>query len=97
MAKAYIWIPTCDWAMAPSLVCSAKPTDRRDLFVITITHPNTKNVLFTQRIRASSFVDALSKAKSIKQEQLAHIKTEFEEIKFIPRPKKGKFTLKTKK
>lgn len=97
MSKAYIWIPESEWAMAPSLIVSAKPTERKDLFEISIRHPNTREVLFTQRIKAKSFDEALTKAKEIKKEQCSHIKTAYEEIKIIPRPKKGKMELKSKK
>lgn len=96
MSKAYIWIPESEWAMAPSLTCSAKATSRRDTFEIAISHPNTKQVLYKDVIRAKNFMDALDKAKEIKKEQLGHIRTKFEEIKIIPRPKKGKMALKTK-
>jgi hypothetical protein len=97
MPKTFIWIPESAWAMAPSLMCSARPGERKDLFEIAITHPNTKEVLFKAQVKADSFVDALSKAKDIKKEQLDNIKTVYEEVKLIPRPKKGKMGLKTKK
>ena len=96
MSKTFIWIPESEWAMAPSLSVSVKPTERRDLFEITISHPNTRAVLFNQRIKAKDFLDAMDKAKEIKKEQLSHIKTTYEEVKIIPRPKKGKMELKSK-
>lgn len=97
MAKIYIWIPESEWAMAPSLSVGAKATERKDIFEIAITHPNTRRVLFKKRMKAKNFMDALEKAKVIKEEQLKHIKTKYEELKFIPRPKRGKMELKRKK
>jgi uncharacterized protein YktB (UPF0637 family) len=97
MSKTFIWIPESEWAMAPGLTVSAKPTERRDTFEISISHPNTRVVLFNQRIKAKSFDEALKKAKDIKKEQMAGIATFYEEVKIIPRPKKGKMELKFKK
>jgi hypothetical protein len=96
MSKQFIWIPRSDWAMAPSLVCSAKPAGRKGLFTIAIAHPNSRAVLYTATIKAKDFIEALEKAKHIKSEQLSHIKTTFEEVKIIMRPKRGKMGLKTK-
>ena len=96
MSKTFIWIPESEWAMAPSLMVSAKPTDRRDVFEISISHPNTRVVLHNQRVKAKNFEEALTKAKEIKKEQLAHIATAYEDIKMIPRPKRGKMQLKSK-
>lgn len=96
MAKVYIWIPESEWAMAPSLSVGARATERKDIFEVFITHPNTRRTLFKKRLRAKSFMEALEKAKQIKEEQLKGIKTRFEEQKFIPRPKRGKMELKRK-
>lgn len=101
MSKTFIWIPECDWVKAPSLICSAKPTSKAGLFQISILHPNlnkdgTRNVVYTAEIKAKTFLEALQKAQDVKNEQLRHIKTQFEEIKFIPRPKRGKMKLKLK-
>jgi hypothetical protein len=96
MSSTFIWIPESEWAMAPTLICSAKATERRDLFQISIIHPNTKQVLYTDTIRAKTFIEALDKAKLIKKEQFNAIQTRFEEFKSIPRPKKGKMKLNMK-
>lgn len=98
MAKVstFIWIPQCDWAMAPSLLCKASRAENPGIFLISITHPNTKEMLYSARVEAASFMAALEMAKEIKNEQLRHIRTQFEEIKHIARPPRGKVKLKTR-
>jgi len=96
MSKIFVMLPQSEWAMAPSLICSAKELKPRGTFEISILHPNTKAVLYSARVKAANHAEALDKAKEVKKAELQFVKTAFEEIKFIPRPKRGKMTLKTK-
>jgi hypothetical protein len=65
-------------------------------YEINITHPNTKEVLYSKVHIAKSFNDAFEMGKKLKATKFANTKTWYTEIVHIPRPRRGKVKLKTR-
>jgi hypothetical protein len=65
-------------------------------YEINITHPNTKEVLYSKVHIAKSYNDAFSIGKKVKTTKFANTETWLTEIVHIPRPRRGKVKLKTK-
>lgn len=89
--------------VAPELMTKAVPFRDalnnlvKNKFVVSIIHPNTKEELYSETIIAKDIFEALSYAKKVKESEFSLIETEYQEVKFIPAPKKGKTKLFTKK
>lgn len=89
------------------LIVTAKPSAKSGYFTVIILHPNrvadpdrpghTINPkLYEQDHAAQDINQAMDIGNKIKDEQFFDVKTEHEEVKFIPNYKKGKMKLDTK-
>jgi hypothetical protein len=81
--------------LAPNLVISVKQISPKK-YEISILHPNTKKALYCKNHVASSMENAFLLGKEIKKNKFSDTKTYYEEILFIPRPKRGKMKLHLK-
>lgn len=83
------------------LVVEIKPTAEPDKFIIMVLHPNrqadfTRKVLYEKVHEAKSIDEAVAKANHIKNTEFANTETTYEEVKFIPKWKRGKMKLDLK-
>lgn len=78
-----------------------KGTKIKNMFTIIILHPNKdpetqeNKILYNENHRCEDYFEALDKAKEIIETKFADLETEYEEIKFIPKPATGKKKLRT--
>ena len=78
-----------------------KGTKIKNMFTIIVLHPNKdpetqeNKVLYNENHRCEDYFEALDKAKEIIETKFADLETEYEEIKFIPKPATGKKKLRT--
>lgn len=80
---------------APNLIVKLKQVSPKK-YEISIIHPNTKKELYSKVHVAQTAEEAFLIGKSIKTQKFSDVKTWYEEILHIPRPKRGKMALKTK-
>ena len=80
--------------LAPKLILSVKKLSQKK-YHIAIIHPNTKEILYEKNHLATSYDFAFAIAKEIKA-KFSDVSTWAEEILFIPKPKRGKMSLKLK-
>ena len=81
--------------LAPNLVVTVKQLSPKK-YEISIVHPNTKKALYCKNHIAASVEKAFNMGKEIKKAKFSDTKTWYEEILYIPRPKRGKMKLKLK-
>ncbi len=92
----FIMLETAD-KEPPTLVRSVKPTNIKNRFLISLMHPNTKEMVYSQVHTCKDILEAMDLAKKIQTKpEFKEVKTWYEEKKFVPAPKKGKMKLYTK-
>lgn len=84
---------------APKLIVNVKSLGKNS-FMISIIHPNTRQVIFENSFKCKDFNEAFEKGNELKTSDLVlksplYTDPEYEEILFIPNPKKGKMKLNT--
>lgn len=80
---------------APNLVVKVKQVSKKK-FEISIIHPNTKTPLYCKVHIVVDAREALALGNNLKNTKYSDVKTWYEEILHIPRPRRGKVDLKTK-
>lgn len=84
---------------APKLIVNVKSTSK-NMFLISVIHPNTRQVIFEGSYKCKDFNEAFEIGNDLKTADVVlksplYTDPEYEEILFIPNPKKGKMKLNT--
>ena len=82
--------------MCPSLIVNVKPSNRVGYFDVSLIHPNERRVMFEQTIKSASYQEAFECGKKIKERDFSNERTFVENVKYIPKPKRGKMRMITK-
>lgn len=81
----------------PKLVSKVKPLSQKDMYLISLIHPNTGAIVFEQEYKCKDYKEAFKKANELKElPEHRDINTWYEEKRYAPKPKRGKMKLKTK-
>ena len=92
----FVMLETAD-KEPPALIRSVKPTDKKNRYLISLLHPNTKEAVYSQVHSCKDLNEAMDLAKKIQEKpENRSVQTWYEEKKFVPAPKKGKMKLYTK-